>query len=59
VSGSFQDGSNAMPTLSERIEGGLVGLLVGDALGVPYEFMHPDDLPLEKDIEFEPPGRLS
>jgi ADP-ribosyl-[dinitrogen reductase] hydrolase len=44
-----------MPTLSERIEGGLVGLLVGDALGVPYEFKHPDDLPLEKDIEFEPP----
>ena len=27
-----------MPSHQERIEGGLVGLLVGDALGVPYEF---------------------
>jgi hypothetical protein len=27
-----------MPTRAERIEGGLIGLLVGDALGVPYEF---------------------
>jgi ADP-ribosyl-[dinitrogen reductase] hydrolase len=42
-------------SLAQRIEGGLVGLLVGDALGVPYEFKHPDDLPLEKDIELEPP----
>jgi ADP-ribosyl-[dinitrogen reductase] hydrolase len=44
-----------MPTLAERIEGGLLGLLVGDALGVPYEFKGPDELPLAEDLEFEPP----
>jgi hypothetical protein len=27
-----------MLTRAERIGGGLIGLLVGDALGVPYEF---------------------
>ena len=41
-----------MTTRRERIEGGLVGLLVGDALGVPYEFENP--LPPEQ-IEFTPP----
>lgn len=40
---------------SERIEGGLVGLLVGDALGVPYEFHPPGRIPAEDQIEFEPP----
>ena len=30
-----------MPTRAQRIEGGLVGQLVGDALGVPYEFENP------------------
>ena len=29
-----------------RIAGGLMGLLVGDALGVPYEFKRPGDIPL-------------
>lgn len=37
----------------ERIVGGLHGLLVGDALGVPYEFHPPSDIPAE--IEFTPP----
>jgi ADP-ribosylglycohydrolase len=32
-------------TKRERLEGGLWGLLVGDALGVPYEFSRPEDLP--------------
>jgi ADP-ribosyl-[dinitrogen reductase] hydrolase len=45
-----------MPTLNERIEGGLVGLLVGDALGVPYEFKRPFELPDDDAIEFEPPA---
>jgi ADP-ribosylglycohydrolase len=27
-----------MLNIRERIEGGIYGLLVGDALGVPYEF---------------------
>jgi len=35
--------------------GGLVGLLVGDALGTPYEFHSPDLLPSRKLIEMEPP----
>jgi ADP-ribosylglycohydrolase len=41
--------------LRERIEGGLVGLLVGDALGVPYEFHQPQDIPPLDQIEFAPP----
>jgi ADP-ribosyl-[dinitrogen reductase] hydrolase len=45
-----------MPTHEERIEGGLVGLLVGDALGVPYEFHPPDSLPPRDEIEFVPPA---
>ena len=42
-------------TRRERLAGGLVGLLVGDALGVPYEFHAPQDLPPEEQIEFTPP----
>jgi len=38
---------------SERIAGGLIGLLVGDALGVPYEFHVPQSLPAA--IEMTPP----
>ena len=34
-----------MRTLLERLEGGLLGLLIGDALGVPYEFHAPEALP--------------
>ena len=44
-----------MPTRAERIEGGLIGLLVGDALGVPYEFSEPSTLPPLEEIEFMPP----
>jgi ADP-ribosyl-[dinitrogen reductase] hydrolase len=45
-----------MPTLKERIEGGLIGLLVGDAVGVPYEFHAPEQLPPLADIEMIPPA---
>jgi ADP-ribosylglycohydrolase len=45
-----------MPTRKERIEGGLLGLLIGDALGVPYEFHPPEDLPHAGEIAFDPPG---
>ncbi len=31
------------------------GLLVGDALGVPYEFHRPFEIPDELDIEMSPP----
>jgi ADP-ribosylglycohydrolase len=39
----------------EQIEGGLLGLLVGDALGVPYEFHPPHEIPPPEQIEFVPP----
>jgi ADP-ribosyl-[dinitrogen reductase] hydrolase len=39
----------------DRLAGGLIGLLVGDALGVPYEFTLPAEVPEAQDIEFEPP----
>src|SRR4051812_32566052 len=45
-----------MPTRRERIEGGLLGLLIGDALGVPYEFHPPETIPRSLEIEFEPPA---
>jgi ADP-ribosyl-[dinitrogen reductase] hydrolase len=44
-----------MPTRAGRIAGGLVGLLVGDALGVPYEFHPPEAIPPLAQIEFESP----
>lgn len=44
----LEDGSNAAI-------GGLVGLLVGDALGVGYEFHPPESLPSRKQIEMQPP----
>ncbi|WP_298815034.1 ADP-ribosylglycohydrolase family protein [Chloroflexus sp.] len=40
---------------SERIAGGLFGLLIGDALGVPYEFHSPTELPPLAQIDMEPP----
>jgi ADP-ribosylglycohydrolase len=43
-------------TKRERLEGGLWGLLVGDALGVPYEFSRPEHLPAV--IEMTPPEQF-
>ncbi len=43
-------------TLEDRIRGGIYGLLIGDALGVPYEFHSPESLPPQNLIELEPPG---
>jgi ADP-ribosylglycohydrolase len=40
---------------SERTAGGIVGLLIGDALGVPYEFHSRESIPFSDEIEFEPP----
>lgn len=40
---------------SDRAIGGLVGLLVGDALGVPYEFHPPEDLPSRDLIDMVAP----
>ncbi len=44
-----------MTILKEKIEGGIYGLLVGDALGVPYEFHDRATIPPIAQIEFEPP----
>lgn len=41
--------------LCDRLAGGMTGLLVGDALGVPYEFHPPHDLPSTTQIEYTPP----
>lgn len=38
-----------------RIKGGLYGALIGDALGVPYEFHNAADLPVRERIEMWPP----
>jgi ADP-ribosylglycohydrolase len=48
--------SDAALTRNERIRGGLYGLLVGDALGVPYEFDYPQGIPSFELIEMEPPA---
>ena len=42
-------------SLPEKIKGGIIGLLVGDALGVPYEFHERQSIPALDEIEFEPP----
>jgi ADP-ribosyl-[dinitrogen reductase] hydrolase len=39
----------------DRIAAGLIGLLVGDALGVPYEFNPPERIPPADRIEYAPP----
>ncbi len=43
-------------TKLERIRGGIYGLLVGDALGVPYEFSQPSNVPALHLIEMSPPA---
>ncbi|MDC0708390.1 ADP-ribosylglycohydrolase family protein [Stigmatella sp. ncwal1] len=45
-----------MPTHEQRLAGGVYGLLIGDALGVPYEFHPPAQIPPPEQIEFEPPS---
>lgn len=47
-----------MPNRAERLTGGLVGLLVGDALGVPYEFSPASAIPPLDQIELEPPANF-
>lgn len=45
-----------MISMEERIEGGLIGLLIGDALGVPYEFQAAAAIPPLHQIEMTPPA---
>ncbi|MGD9590777.1 MAG: ADP-ribosylglycohydrolase family protein [Pyrinomonadaceae bacterium] len=42
-------------SLESRVRGGILGLLIGDALGVPYEFHNRQSIPPPNEIEFEPP----
>jgi len=37
---------------------GMIGLLVGDACGVPYEFRHPSELPPYEKLEMIPPDNF-
>jgi ADP-ribosyl-[dinitrogen reductase] hydrolase len=41
---------------SKRITGGILGLLIGDAVGVPYEFHEPKSLPSIELLEMNPPA---
>lgn len=43
-------------TVRDRVEGAVWGLLIGDALGVPYEFNNPELIPAFEQIEFTPPA---
>jgi ADP-ribosyl-[dinitrogen reductase] hydrolase len=47
--------TNEQISVRDRIWGGLFGLLVGDALGVPYEFHPAASLPSPDEIDFQPP----
>lgn len=49
-------GSASPLTREARLRGGLFGLLVGDALGVPYEFHSASSIPAATQIEMEPPA---
>ncbi len=43
-------------TLASKLKGAIYGLLIGDALGVPYEFSDAASLPSALEIEYEPPA---
>lgn len=43
-------------TKQDRIAGGFYGLLIGDALGVPYEFYEAEKLPPYDQIDMVPPA---
>lgn len=42
--------------MKNRLLGGLYGLLIGDAVGVPYEFRRPQQIPPLAQIEMIPPA---
>lgn len=48
------EGKGAME-IRDKIAGGFYGLLIGDDLGVPYEFYRADQLPPYEKIDMAPP----
>ncbi|MBC2606179.1 ADP-ribosylglycohydrolase family protein [Pelagicoccus albus] len=40
---------------TEQIRDGMLGLLIGDACGVPYEFRRPEELPPFEELDMFPP----
>lgn len=46
------------PKKKDQVAGALIGLLVGDALGVPYEFHSREELPDSDEIEYAPPANF-
>lgn len=51
--------SQSLYVRRDRLVGGLRGLLIGDALGVPYEFHDAAELPPVEAIDFDPPAAFS
>ncbi len=49
---------NCAMNKSNRLKGGLYGLLIGDALGVPYEFHPASAIPSRDLIDMTPPARF-
>ena len=48
---------NTMKVIDKKvIFGGLYGLLIGDAVGRPYEFKSAKDIPVYSDIDMLPPN---
>lgn len=47
--------SNIRKEQNKQIQGGILGLLVGDALGVPYEFHSKENIPALQEIDYQPP----
>lgn len=45
----------ATKTHAERVRDGMLGLLIADACGVPYEFRHPCEIPPFEQIGMRPP----
>lgn len=41
---------------SEQVQAGMLGMLTGDAVGVPYEFRQPHELPPLEKLEMVPPA---
>lgn len=51
--------ASALPvSRRDRLAGGVRGLLIGDAVGVPYEFNRPEALPGLAELELDPPANF-